>query len=95
MNLPAHHQKPQSHCEDDLRDLCCDQDFAFVQPVSERTGDRSERKRREAGGEIYQTKQDCLVGKPAHNPALRHHLHPRATVGNERTNNITAERTLV
>ena len=49
---------------------------------------------RQAGGKINQTKQDRFVREPAHDLTLRHHLHPRAAVGNERTNDVTAKRAL-
>src|SRR4030095_4334757 len=54
----------------------------------------SERKRRQTGGEIDQAKQNRLVGEPTEDPALRHHLHPRAAVGNERTNDVATKRAL-
>ena len=93
LNSPAQDQKSQRNRENDLRDLRCDQDLAFVQPISERTGSWSQRKRRDTSSEIYQAKQDRLVGESTHDPALRHHLHPGAAVGNERTNDVTAKST--
>ena len=94
LNVPAHNQKSQRDRENDLHNLRCDQDLAFVPFISERPSRGSERKCGQAGGKINQTKQDRFVCKPAHDPALRHHLHPRAAVGNERTNDVTAKRAL-
>src|SRR4029453_524254 len=90
----AHHQKPQSNRENDLCNLCCDQDLAFVPSISERTSNWSKRKRRQTGSEINKTKQNGLVGEPAQAPALRHHLPPRAAGQNERTNDVATKRAL-
>ena len=94
LNVPAHNQKSQRDRENDLHNLRCDQDLAFIPFISERPSRGSERKCGQAGGKINQTKQDRFVCKPAHDPALRHHLHPCAAVGNDRTDDVTAKRAL-
>src|ERR1044071_9364973 len=94
LNVPTHNQKTQRDRENDLHNLRCNQDLAFVPFISERPCCWSERKRRQAGGKINQTKQNRHVGEPAHDPALGHHLHPRAAVGNERADDVTAKRAL-
>src|SRR5207245_11189925 len=53
LNAPAHYQKPKRDRENDLHNLGCNQDLAFVPSISERTGYWSERKRRQTGSEIH------------------------------------------
>jgi hypothetical protein len=62
LNAPGHYQKPKRDRENALYNLGCDQDLAFVPPISERTGYRSECKRRQTGSEINKAKQNRLVG---------------------------------
>ena len=42
---------------------------------------------------INHAEQDRLVRQRAHDPGLRHHLHPGAGIGDGRADDVTAERT--
>ena len=91
LDSAAENEPTQPNRERNLRNLCRDQNFSLIKSIGHGASNHGEGESRHAGGKVGHPEKDRLVGQRAHDPALCHHLHPRARVGNRRADDVTPE----
>ena len=91
MNAAGENQPAQTKRKKNLCNLRRDQNFSLIESIGRRASDHGEGKSWKTGCKIDHAEKNRLVRERAHDPALCHHLHPGAGVGDRAADDVAPE----